>query len=269
MIATGQREEPGAAMGSKAREPDWQAWLDRWDAQQESFNPHRERRFEAMFEVLEVSLPKRFTALDLGAGPGSLSIRLLRRFRSARSVAVDYDPVTRHIGQGAVGTLGGRLTWVDAKLGAPGWTERLPRRRFDAALSTTALHWLPASALRALYRDLGRVLRPGAVFLNGDHLPSGRAHPGLARLEERIGRRRTKGLSRAQLWKAWSDWWEEAERLPALAPYFAERQRRSAHHPRHGDLPLETHVDALRRAGFHDVAPVWGGFGSWVLYGRR
>ncbi|MGD0249498.1 MAG: class I SAM-dependent methyltransferase [Thermoplasmata archaeon] len=256
-------------MALTVREPNWRAWLDRWDAQQETFNPDRERRFEVMFEVLGASLPPRFTALDLGAGPGSLSIRLLQRFPSARSVAVDHDPVTRRVGQGAVGTLGGRLTWVDAKLGAPDWTDHLPARRFHAALSTTALHWLTPTDLRALYRDLGRLLPPGGIFLNGDHLPWGPRSKGLSRLAERVRRRRTRGATRGPRWNAWRAWWKDAEALPELAPYFQEHRRRAARHPRHGDTPVEFHVEALRRAGFHDVAAVWGGFEDWVLYARR
>ena len=87
-------------MARQAHELDYAAWLARWDDQQESFNPNRERRFEAMFDILEAWLPRRFTALDLGCGPGSLSARLLRRFPAARVVAVDFDPVVLRIGQG-------------------------------------------------------------------------------------------------------------------------------------------------------------------------
>jgi SAM-dependent methyltransferase len=256
-------------MTTRGRPPDWKAWLERWDSQQESFNPHRERRFEVMLDVLAASLPKRFTALDLGAGPGSLSLRLLRRFPSARSIAVDYDPVTRRIGQGAIGDVGGRLTWVDAKLGAPGWTDRLPRGPIDAALSTTALHWLTEPDLRRLYRDLGRRLRRGAVFLNGDHLPWGPRSRGLSQLADRVDRLHRRGDPRGRSWKPWRDWWAAVEQLPQLAAEVEARGRREAHHPRHGDLPLEVHEDGLRRAGFRDIGVVWGGFENWVLYARR
>src|SRR5437867_11910417 len=129
-------------MARQAPELDYAKWLARWDKQQESFNPGRERRFDAMFDVLAAALPRRFTALDLGCGPGSLTARLLRRFPAARVVAVDFDPVVLQVGRGALSGLGNRITWVDANLGAPGWTTAVPLRRFDAAVSTTALHWL-------------------------------------------------------------------------------------------------------------------------------
>jgi trans-aconitate methyltransferase len=249
--------------------PNWKTLLESWDAQQESFNPDRERRFSAMLDVLAATVPRRFTALDLGCGPGSLSVRILRRFPGARVIAVDYDPVTARIGQGALGTFEGRLAWVDAKLGVRGWTHALPRRRVDAALSTTALHWLPAPDLRKLYRDLARLLPRGGVFLNGDHLPWGSEAPVFRDLAEKVRKIRHRGIPLGQEWKAWETWWESAEKVPALRPYFAERERRSAQHPRREEVPFAFHVKALRRAGFRDVDVIWQDLTNRVLFARR
>jgi len=256
-------------MAAKVRDPNWKSLLRGWDAQQESFNPDRERRFRAMLDALAVSVPRRFTALDLGSGPGSLSVRLLRRFPSARVVAIDYDPVTLRIGQGALGDFGGRLAWVDTKLGTPGWTDHLPRRRFDAAVSTTALHWLPEPDLRRLYRDLGELIRRGGVFLDGDHLPWGRSSEGMNRLAEKVRRLHHGGGSIAKEWTAWEAWWKNAEKIPALRPQFQERERRSAHHPRTGEISLDVHVNALRRAGFREVGVIWQDLTNRVLFARR
>ena len=253
----------------QGRRVNWKALLRSWDVQQESFNPLRERRFHVMLDVLAATVPKRFTVLDLGSGPGSLSVRILRRFPGARVVAVDYDPVTRRIGEGALGSMGGRLQWVDAKLGAPGWTARLPAKKFDAAVSTTALHWLEEDDLRRLYRDLGRLLRPGGVFLNGDHLPWGSEARGLAKLAEKVRKVRFRGVRLDHEWAAWTDWWKDAEKIPALQPYFAEQKRRSAKHPRHGDTTLAVHEEALKRAGFREVAVLWQDVTNRILYARR
>jgi SAM-dependent methyltransferase len=256
-------------MVGRARTPNWKAWLRSWDEQQESFNPERERRFTAMLDVLEASVGRRFTVLDLGSGPGSLSARVLTRFPRARSVAVDYDPVAMRVGRGALGSYGGRLTWVDARLGAPGWTGALPRGKFDAAISTTALHWLRAPALGRLYVDLARVIRRGGIVLNGDHLPWADEHRALARLAERVRRVRYPRRSLDAEWSAWRRWWKEAEREPALREAFAEHRRRSAGHPKGGDLPLSAHVRAFRRAGFGDVEVLWQDLENRVLYARR
>lgn len=255
-------------MTGAERRTDWKALLKSWDEQQESFNPNRERRFGAMFDLLEASLPRRFTALDLGSGPGSLSARLLRRFPHARAIAVDYDPVTQWIGRGALGTLGGRLAWVDADLGSPGWMERLPAGLVDAAVSTTALHWLTEPRLRSLYRDLGRRLPRNGIFLNGDYLPWGKEAPGIDRIDTRVWRRRAGGRSPGGM-SEWRRWWANAKRVPALRPLFLERSRRAAEHPKHRPPPLAVHEDALARAGFREVDVVWQDFGERLLFARR
>ncbi len=258
-------------MAGRTRRPNWSEWLDRWDRQQESFNPAREARFTAMMDVLEAKLGRRFTLLDLGSGPGSLSARILGRFPAARSVAVDYDPVVRQVGEGALGTFGGRLAWVDAKLGAPGWTHELPRHRFDAAVSTTALHWLTPRDLSRLYLDLGRLLRRGGVFLNGDYLPwdpTDRDLAGLGRKHVRLYLRRQRSTPRDE-WRGWKQWWTAARKVPALREAFAEHDRREAGHPRERQVTLSYHVRRLKAAGFRTVTVVWQIFENRILFAVR
>jgi SAM-dependent methyltransferase len=107
-------------------------------------------------------------ALDLGCGPGSLLRRMLDRFPHARSLAVDLDPVLLTMRRQVHGSVGGRLTWVDADLCDPNWSHPPAVRQVDAVLSTTALHWLPCNALARLYHQIGSLVREGGVFLNGD-----------------------------------------------------------------------------------------------------
>ncbi len=247
----------------------WNRWLGRWDAQQEAVVPARERRFHLMMDVLEAAVGSAPRVLDLGSGPGPLSLRVLRRFPRARCVAVDYDPVVLRIGRGALGSYHGRLQWLDTKIGAPGWTDRLPYRRFDAAVSTTALHWLPPTTLRQTYRDLARVLRPGGVFVNGDHLPESPRDAEIQRLVRRIYRVHRHGRPREKGREPWTRWWKEAARAPPLAESFAEHERRHAQHPRVKALPLPGQVAALRRAGFRTTMTVWQVLEDRVLVAIR
>ncbi len=255
-------------MAPTSSRPDWKGMLRDWDRQQEAFNPTREARFEAILDVLEARLGRQFTALDLGCGPGSLSIRLLRRFPRARVVAVDYDPVVRAVGEGALGSQRGRLTWIDAKLGAPGWSASLPGRRYDAAVSTTALHWLTHPELARLYTDLGRLIRKKGAFLNGDYLPWEARSP-MARLAQEVLALHTGGRSRGAQWRGWRAWWSAARKVPALRPAFREHDRRHASHPTRAPSPMSLHAGFLRRAGFRTVDAVWQNFEIRVLYAER
>ncbi len=145
-----------------------------WDRQQQSEIPNREIRFETILDTLDAYLPKNFTALDLGSGPGALSFRILKRFPRARMIAVDFDPVLLKIGKDGLGTFGRRATFVDADLRANDWIQKLPIKKFDAAVSSTAIHWLDRKGLQNMYRNLAKVLRPQVIFLDADILPDGK-----------------------------------------------------------------------------------------------
>jgi trans-aconitate methyltransferase len=97
------------AAGGLFRIPNWKKLLQSWDAMQGYYLPRREMRFSAMLDVLQASLPSSFNAIDLGCGPGSLSLRILERFPDARVVAVDYDPVVMTIGKHALKRFGRRI----------------------------------------------------------------------------------------------------------------------------------------------------------------
>lgn len=237
---------------------DWQHWLRRWDDQQAGYVPEREERFRVMLDVLETLLPGEFVALDLACGPGSISQRLLQRFPGARCVAVDIDPVMLALGQGALGTSNGRLRWVDADLGSPGWVETLGEPHIDAVLSTTALHWLPAAHLVDLYRVLGRLVRPGGVLLNGDNMAFGPDLPTFQRLAQDAEERHWSDQSFAARGIATAEaWWEALAREPSMAQLLAEREGRFAAKERPTSPNFDMHVAALRDAGFREVGTIW------------
>ena len=76
-----------------------------------------------------------------------------------------------------------RLSIV-ALLAATDWADSLDYGSVDAALSTTALHWLSGPELVAVYRKLGALIRPGGVFLNGDNMDFGPDLPTVQRFAQ-------------------------------------------------------------------------------------
>ncbi|MFC0862883.1 class I SAM-dependent methyltransferase [Sphaerimonospora cavernae] len=233
-------------------------WIDRWDRQQEGYLPDREERFTALIDAIEVGVGRPDPlVLDLGCGPGSLSARLLRRLPLARVIAIDTDPLLLSLGRARYGDMAG-LDFADLDLRVPGWSDELTLDRpADAAVSTTALHWLPEPHLRRVYAELATVLRPGALFLNGDHLGADDTTPTLARLERAVhqseeNRRFTDGRP-----EDWRTWWDAVTAEPALAEASTIRASRSAGHDGSETPLLSTHVAALRDAGFDEVGTLW------------
>ncbi len=249
---------------------DWQRWLERWNAQQMGYLPEREARFTAMLDVLDLLLPERFDALDLACGPGAISQRLLTRFPRARSVAVDVDPVLLTLGQRTLGTFGGRLRWVDADLRDPAWLTKLDLQQVDAVLSTTALHWLPAAHLVRVYQDVGQLLRPGGVFLNGDHMRFGPHFPTFQTLARRLYERTMRDSFARDGVDDWEGWWKALAAEPGMAELFAERERRFPE-VIHGETApiLDLHIGALRDAGFREVDVIWQRLDDRVLLAVR
>ena len=248
-----------------------QDWRARWDRQQARYIPLREERFDAILDALARSQRARFRALDLGCGTGSLSERVLARFPQAQIVAVDFDPITMRLGQTALGSVGGRLTWVDADLRRARWERALPTGRFDAAVSTTALHWLTGPELARLYRTLARLLRAGGIFLNGDSFAYAMGSRRLTRMARLGAERPGSGSSRAPpLGESWSEWWRAALRDPRLARESAlHRARFPRGHERTPSPDLEGHLKRLRRAGFREVEVIWGSWRNRVLAAVR
>lgn len=238
------------------------AWISRWDAQQQVYMPDREDRFTALIDaVVEGAGRPDPLVLDLGCGPGSLAVRLLDRLPAATVIAVDADPVLLALGRSAWLVLPPGLRFAELDLRVPGWARQLHLERpADAAVSTTALHWLTAQALAGLYAELATVLRPGGLLLDGDHLREDEAvSPVLARLGHALTEQAERRRPIAADAETWSGWWDAVAADPALAALLRLRQRLELDSEHHGSPAglLGTHVDALRAAGFAEVGTLW------------
>ncbi len=199
-------------------------WLDRWDRQQEGYIPDREERFAVIAEVVRASCDRPDPlVVDLGAGPGSLSVRILDRLPGATVVAVDADPLLLGLAAAAYGDRSG-LRIVDRDLRRPGWEAALRLdRAADAIVSTTALHWL---TLEQLTRRVPQLRGPvGARRGPGQRRPSrrGSAAAGARPADPRGGRGSrpagghqpgpktgTSGGRRSRPPRSWPAWWGSA-----------------------------------------------------------
>jgi trans-aconitate methyltransferase len=241
-----------------------EAWQESWDRQQEAYMPDREQRFAAMLDAVDAvtdGAPPRL--LDLAGGTGTISLRTLARFPAADATVLDQDPALLAI---ARASLGDRV--VSADLNSPQWAAG--RRDYDAVLTATALHWLSAERVAALYGEIRDVLRPGGIVVNADHMPD-EALPALTKrlITRADARRDARYAAGAAL--SWRGWWVRAAADEFLAPLVAERERiyPSDHHSAEWTPPATWHVDALRRAGFTEAGVLWRGGADAAVIGVR
>ncbi|GAA2736168.1 class I SAM-dependent methyltransferase [Streptomyces nogalater] len=233
---------------------DWAAWQESWDRQQEWYMPDREERFRIMLDMVEALVGTAPRVLDLACGTGSITARLLRRFPEATSTGVDLDPALLAI---AHGTFDGddRVRLVTADLKDPGWTAKLPYDSYDAVLTATALHWLHAEPLAALYGQIAGLVRDGGVFMNADHMID-ETTPRI-NAAERVQRHARMEQAKRDGALDWADWWRLAAEDPVLAEPTARRFEIYGEHA-DGDMPpVRWHARVLREKGFTEARPVW------------
>ncbi|MFG1670787.1 class I SAM-dependent methyltransferase [Streptomyces sp. Y7] len=244
-------------------------WVHRWELQQQRYAVDREERFTVIADVVEQTVAGHTTrplVVDLGCGPGSLAARLARRLPFADIMGVDRDPLLLELARTHHADA---ARYVDAVIGEEGWTRALNLERpLDAAVSTTALHYLGPDALHRLYRQLAALLRPGGVLVNGDHFPHD--DTALAALAGCVGRRHAE-RGRVLAHEDWDSWWTAVAEDPELTDLLTERRRRQ---PASGTgcaahLPVSAHERLLRRAGFRHVGAVWQYGDSHVLVAIR
>lgn len=138
-------------------------------------------------------------------------------------------------------------------------------------LSSTALHWIPSESLARLYGDLGQLLRPGGVLLNGDHMAFGPESPALARLSQHALDEHWSDASFAERGVETAEqWWDALAKEPGLDTLLAEKARRFDGKQRQESPPgFAFHVAALRDAGFREVGTVWQILSNRVLLAVR
>lgn len=244
-------------------------WLGRWEAQQAAANFHREERFSVMIDIVAELVGSAPRVIDLGSGPGSLAHRIVDRLPEAHVVAIDGDPFLLELGRRSVGDRGGRISWVNADLREPDWPQRLNGvGRVDAAVSTTALHWLSPAQLMDLAGQLAKLVRPAGVFIDGDHLTFDPDQPRLAQMAAAIKGSGNHGLT--QVGESWTEWWQAAEREPAFAPLLKERSSQWGGHPDYRSPGEAAFLRAaLLRAGFAEAGIAWQWLDNRVMVAVR
>ncbi|MEJ8640957.1 class I SAM-dependent methyltransferase [Streptomyces sp. MS1.HAVA.3] len=241
-------------------------WVERWEHQQQRYAVDREERFEVITDLVEHVTHGRPTplVLDLGSGPGCLAARIADRLPAAEVLAIDADPLLLELGSAHYGAA---LRYVEAVIGEPGWLDALALDRpVDAAVSTTALHYLGTETLRRVYRELADRLRPGGILINGDHISPDSTR--VCELAVDIGRRHAERNATSSR-EDWDSWWTSAAADPELAPLLAGRAAEGRPRCEGNDLTLSGHVALLREAGFEHVGAVWQVGPSHVLAAVR
>ncbi len=246
-------------------ETNWHRWLERWEAMQNCYVPHRPHRFGVMLHFPSIPPDGEARILDLGCGPGSLSFFALQRLPNASVVAVDCDPVLLQIAKKVAGTRTDRIRFILADLREAEWWKEF-HGTFDLIVSATTLHWLSAENLRQTFRRSYDVLKPGGWFLNSDHAASDDPRT-QARYEEMLEHTRQAAFRAAKA-DDWNGFWQEVRRQFDQPDLWAMRDQSSWEGTESGQ-PKSVQLAQLRKCGFEQVEVIWQELGEVIIAARK
>ena len=181
-----------AERGQRGRETLWDP------GQYGRFADERARPFHELVARIRTAAPQR--VVDIGCGPGDLTLGLARRWPDARVVGVDSSP--EMLAEARTRDRDGRVQWVESR--AEAWDPVVTGDpAFDVVITNATLQWIPTHLrlIPAWFEGLA----PGGTFAmqvpaNFD-APSHRLmrevaarHPRVDELEERLDRARSVAL---------------------------------------------------------------------------
>jgi SAM-dependent methyltransferase len=216
--------------------------------------PRREDMMAALVDFAPRAREDPLRILDLGAGDGSLSERLLTRFTRATLTALDGSESMRAAAAARLTPYGDRARVAAFDLAALNWWDRMSGAHL--VVSSLCLHHLNDAKTQYLYKAAAERLAPGGALLVADIVDP--QHPAARSLA-------------ADRWDALAKAQAEASGQPELFPRFEAARWNHFRYPDADDHPsaLLHHLVWLRHAGFASVDCVWMDAGHAVFGGIK
>ena len=139
-----------------------------WADQAMVRRPWRTEFFEAFARELRGSSGPGASVLELGSGPGFLARHVLEALPGIRYVALDFSSAMHQLAMERLGTLAGRVEFVERSFLAADWTQGLGI--FDHVITHQAVHELRHKRhARRLHEQVLSLLARDGTYLVCDH----------------------------------------------------------------------------------------------------
>jgi tRNA (cmo5U34)-methyltransferase len=213
-------------------------------------------RYDEMLEVMSRCVPSMsHRILELGCGTGELSLKILHRCPDTQIIALDYSPRMLQFAQDKITAAGYEQRWVGIEADFGDWANNPEKfgtgSKFNACVSSLAIHHLKDEMKLQLFQRIRESLSPGGCFWNAD--------PTLP--ESQI---------LAEIYKAAREEWVTLQGTTLEEISIKRANTTSFGYSSQDQLAtLDAHLQMLTKAGFETVAVPWkyyglAVFGGWV-----
>lgn len=211
-------------------------------------------KYDEMLDVLTSCISSaNHRILELGCGTGELSLKVLQRYPSAEIVAVDYSPRMLDFARAKIESAGYAARWTGIEMDFGEWANN-PNfsglgGKFDACISSLAIHHLEDEMKLKLFQRIRESLNPYGCFWNADPMlaesPAMRDIYQVAREEWAANQGETLAQIRANVGTSVAYGYSNPDRLATLS----------------------AHLEMLMKSGFKTVAVPWKYYGMAVFGG--
>lgn len=136
--------------------------------------PLADVQIEIIIKLIEASSLKINTFLDIGSGDGILAAAILNRYPVAKGVLLDFSGPMIEAAENKLINYRDQLVFVNADLDDKNWINSFEEinETFSVIVSGFTIHHQPDYRKKEIYSEIYKLLEPGGIFLNLDHVSS-------------------------------------------------------------------------------------------------
>jgi tRNA (cmo5U34)-methyltransferase len=133
--------------------------------------PLAEEQLDIVLKMIETVNPHFENFLDLGCGDGILGRVILSKYPAVQGVFLDFSPTMLEAAKSKV--KGKNIEFICQDYGVKEWVNAVEKYGlFDVIVSGFSIHHQPNARKQEIYAEIYRLLKPGGLFLNLEHVAS-------------------------------------------------------------------------------------------------
>lgn len=201
--------------------------------------PYYKEMVQAIIATIPFQSDKKIDIIDLGCGTGTISHAIQQQYGEAKFTLVD---IAENMLKIAEQKLGKNCTYINSDFNSFDFD-----KQYDVIVSSLALHHLETDSDKQLfYNKIYKALKDGGVFINGDVIKAQ-----TDKFQDTFIEKWVAYMNRSVDIKEINEKW--------LPNYYAEDR----------PIPLMSHLEMLKNAGFKDIDVVWKYYGFSVYKGGK